>query len=83
MKATRTLRSRFLYLLGFLAVLMLGWAALHSVTGTKVRRQGPDGRWITDGSQTDWTGVAALVLLALAAGALLVVLLARLRSARR
>jgi hypothetical protein len=56
-KTALTARARLLYLLGFLTVLALAWAAPHMVTGYRVRRLGPDGRWITDGSHTDWTGV--------------------------
>jgi hypothetical protein len=83
MKTVLTAQSRLLYLLGFLAVLALAWAAPHAATGTRVRRLGSDGRWITEASHTDWTGVVAALLLALAALVLLVLLLARLRSARR
>jgi hypothetical protein len=64
MKTALTARARFLYLLGFLAVLALAWAAPHAATGTRVRRLGSDGRWFTEASHTDWTGVVAAVLLA-------------------
>ena len=78
-----TMRQRLLYLLGFIAVLLLIVGAFRSPTGEVVKRQEADGKWVVDGNTTSTTGVVLSILLAVLAAVLLTLLITRLRAARR